>query len=94
LIEKAGGMTSEGEKSVLDIPITETEQVSQVGPLLVLFWLYFSVHSYSSYPCIKFAIPHIAIIDLLWQMNTLFQVAFGSEKEVKRFEEWVGKKYI
>lgn len=31
LIEKAGGKTSEGEKSVLDIPITHTEQVSQVA---------------------------------------------------------------
>lgn len=50
LIEKAGGKTSDGEKSVLDILITETEQVSQV--------------------------------------------AFGSAKEVERFEEWVGKKYI
>ena len=30
LIEKAGGKTSEGEKSVLDVPITSTEQVSQV----------------------------------------------------------------
>lgn len=31
LIEKAGGKTSEGEKSVLDIPITSTEQTSQVA---------------------------------------------------------------
>jgi len=31
LIEKAGGKTSEGEKSVLDIPIVTTEQVSQVA---------------------------------------------------------------
>jgi sedoheptulose-bisphosphatase len=31
LIEKAGGVTSEGEKSVLDVPITNTEQVSQVA---------------------------------------------------------------
>lgn len=30
IIEKAGGKTSEGEKSVLEIPITDTEQVSQV----------------------------------------------------------------
>jgi len=30
IIEKAGGMTSEGEKSVLDIPITNTELTSQV----------------------------------------------------------------
>jgi len=50
LIEKAGGKTSEGEKSVLDILITETEQVSQV--------------------------------------------AFGSYKEVERFENLVGKKYL
>jgi len=50
LIEKAGGKTSEGEKSVLDIPITQTEQVSQV--------------------------------------------AFGSPKEVERFEKLVGRKYI
>lgn len=50
LIEKAGGKTSEGEKSVLDILITSTEQVSQV--------------------------------------------AFGSPKEVERFETLVGRKYI
>lgn len=50
IIEKAGGMTSEGEKSVLDVLITNTEQVSQV--------------------------------------------AFGCATEVKRFEEYVGKKYI
>jgi len=31
LIEKAGGRTSEGTKSVLDIPILQTEQVSQVA---------------------------------------------------------------
>jgi hypothetical protein len=31
LIEKAGGKTSEGSKSVLDIPIETTEQVSQVA---------------------------------------------------------------
>lgn len=31
LIEKAGGKTSEGDKSVLDIQITQTEQVSQVA---------------------------------------------------------------
>lgn len=31
LIEKANGKTSDGEKSVLDIPITSTEQVSQVA---------------------------------------------------------------
>lgn len=31
LIEKAGGKSSEGEKSVLDIPILSTEQVSQVA---------------------------------------------------------------
>jgi sedoheptulose-bisphosphatase len=50
LIEKAGGKTSEGTQSVLKVPITETEQVSQV--------------------------------------------AFGSYKEVSRFEELVGKKFI
>jgi len=50
LIEKAGGKTSEGEKSVLDVLITNTEQVSQV--------------------------------------------AFGSPKEVERFEQLVGRKYI
>lgn len=50
LIEKAGGKTSEGEKSVLDILITNTEQVSQV--------------------------------------------AYGSAKEVERFETLVGRKYI
>jgi sedoheptulose-bisphosphatase len=50
LIEKAGGKTSEGTKSVLEIPIESTEQVSQV--------------------------------------------AFGSSKEVSRFEELVGRKYI
>jgi len=50
IIEKAGGKSSEGEKSVLDIPITTTEQVSQV--------------------------------------------AYGSPKEVARFEELVGRKYI
>lgn len=31
IVEKAGGKTSEGEKSVLDIPITSTEQTSQVA---------------------------------------------------------------
>jgi len=31
LIEKAGGKTSEGEKSVLDVLITNTEQTSQVA---------------------------------------------------------------
>lgn len=31
LIEKAGGKTSEGEKSVLDVLITDTEQTSQVA---------------------------------------------------------------
>eukprot|EP00595_Chromulina_sp_UTEXLB2642_P003435 CAMPEP_0196761382 /NCGR_PEP_ID=MMETSP1095-20130614/599_1 /TAXON_ID=96789 ORGANISM="Chromulina nebulosa, Strain UTEXLB2642" /NCGR_SAMPLE_ID=MMETSP1095 /ASSEMBLY_ACC=CAM_ASM_000446 /LENGTH=315 /DNA_ID=CAMNT_0042110851 /DNA_START=206 /DNA_END=1153 /DNA_ORIENTATION=- len=31
IIEKAGGFSSEGEKSVLDIPIEFTEQVSQVA---------------------------------------------------------------
>lgn len=31
IIEKAGGMSSEGERSVLDIPITSTEQVTQVA---------------------------------------------------------------
>lgn len=31
IIEKAGGKSSDGEKSVLDIPITTTEQVSQVA---------------------------------------------------------------
>ena len=31
IVEKAGGRTSEGEKSVLDIPILHTEQVSQVA---------------------------------------------------------------
>lgn len=31
LIEKAGGRSSEGEKSVLDVPITSTEQTSQVA---------------------------------------------------------------
>jgi len=31
IIEKAGGKTSEGEKSVLDVPILSTEQVSQVA---------------------------------------------------------------
>jgi len=50
LIEKAGGKTSDGVKSVLDIEITQTEQVSQV--------------------------------------------AFGSAKEVERFENIVGTKYI
>jgi sedoheptulose-bisphosphatase len=30
IMEKAGGVTSEGEKSVLDIPIESTEQTSQV----------------------------------------------------------------
>lgn len=49
LIEKAGGKSSEGSKSVLDIPITYTEQVSQV--------------------------------------------AYGSAKEVARFEEFVGNKF-
>jgi sedoheptulose-bisphosphatase len=50
IIEKAGGKTSEGEKSVLDIMIETTEQRSQV--------------------------------------------AFGSPKEVARFEEMVGRKYM
>ena len=50
LVEKAGGKTSDGEQSVLDILITNTEQVSQV--------------------------------------------AFGSESEVQRFEQYVGKKYM
>jgi sedoheptulose-bisphosphatase len=50
IIEKAGGKTSEGVKSVLDIPIETTEQVSQA--------------------------------------------AFGSAKEIARFEELVGRKYI
>eukprot|EP00981_Chlorochromonas_danica_P010719 scaffold3345_cov164-Ochromonas_danica.AAC.5 len=50
IVEKAGGKSSEGEKSVLDIPITNTEQVTQA--------------------------------------------AFGSQKEVERFEELVGRKYI
>lgn len=49
IIEKAGGKTSDGAGSVLSIPITDTEQVSQV--------------------------------------------AFGSQNEVKRFEEFVGIKY-
>lgn len=49
IIEKAGGKTSDGAGSVLNIPITDTEQVSQV--------------------------------------------AFGSQNEVKRFEELVGIKY-
>jgi sedoheptulose-bisphosphatase len=31
IIEKAGGLTSEGEKSVLEIQITNTEQTSQVA---------------------------------------------------------------
>ena len=31
IIEKAGGKTSEGERSVLDIPITSTEITSQVA---------------------------------------------------------------
>ena len=31
LIEKAGGLSSEGEKSVLDVLIEDTEQVSQVA---------------------------------------------------------------
>jgi sedoheptulose-bisphosphatase len=50
LVEKAGGKTSEGEKSVLDVAIAQTEQVSQV--------------------------------------------AFGSAKEVERFEQMVGRKYL
>ena len=50
LIEKAGGKTSEGSMSVLDIPITQTEQRTQC--------------------------------------------AYGAAKEVERFEELVGKKYI
>jgi sedoheptulose-bisphosphatase len=50
IIEKAGGMTSDGAKSVLDIQITETEQVSQV--------------------------------------------AFGSKKEVERFNDMIGTKYM
>ncbi len=31
IFEQAGGKTSEGEKSVLDVPITQTEQTSQVA---------------------------------------------------------------
>ncbi len=31
IVEKSGGKTSEGEKSVLDIPITETEQTTQLA---------------------------------------------------------------
>lgn len=50
LIEKAGGKTSDGDRSVLDIPIDSTEQTSQV--------------------------------------------CYGSEDEVNRFEEMVGRKYI
>lgn len=50
IIEKAGGRTSEGEMSVLDIPITMTEQRTQV--------------------------------------------AYGAPKEVERFEQLVGKKYL
>ena len=50
IIEKAGGKSSDGEKSVLDIPILQTEQTTQV--------------------------------------------CFGSKKEVERFEQMVGKKYI
>lgn len=50
IIEKAGGRTSDGEQSVLNVEITDTEQVSQV--------------------------------------------AFGSSKEVERFEKVVGKKYL
>ena len=50
IFEKAGGKSSDGEKSVLDIKILTTEQVTQV--------------------------------------------AYGSAREVKRFEEMVGKKYI
>lgn len=50
IMEKAGAKSSDGEGSVLDIEITETEQVTQV--------------------------------------------AFGSDKEVARFEEMVGKKYM
>ena len=50
IMEKAGAKSSDGEGSVLDIEITETEQVTQV--------------------------------------------AFGSDKEVARFEEMVGKKFM
>ena len=50
IIEKAGGKSSEGTKSILDIMIDETEQTTQV--------------------------------------------AYGSPKEVARFEEMVGRKYI
>ena len=50
LIEKAGGKSSNGEKSVLDVPIVDMEQTSQV--------------------------------------------AFGSKNEVKRFDEFVGTKYL
>lgn len=49
IVEKAGGKSSDGEGSVLNIEITDTEQTSQV--------------------------------------------AYGSEKEVERFEKLVGKKY-
>ena len=50
IIEKAGGRSSEGEKSLLEVMINETEQTTQV--------------------------------------------AYGSAKEVARFEEMVGRKYI
>lgn len=50
LIEKAGGKSSNGEKSILDVPILDIEQTSQV--------------------------------------------AFGSKGEVKRFDEFVGVKYL
>ena len=50
LIEKAGGKSTNGEKSILDVPITSTEQTSQV--------------------------------------------AFGSKNEVKRFDEFVGTKFL
>lgn len=36
LIEKAGGKTSEGEKSVLDIEITETEQVIIIVIIIII----------------------------------------------------------
>lgn len=50
LIEKAGGWSSDGERSILTVDITDTEQMSQV--------------------------------------------AFGSAKEVERFENVVGRQYI
>lgn len=50
LIEKAGGKSTNGEKSILEVPILDIEQTSQV--------------------------------------------AFGSKGEVKRFDEFVGVKYL